>query len=69
MSMERLRQYLDDHSISQVAFAKKIGVEQPTVSDWLNGVMKPKADKLIAISRATGISIDDLLATGTAGNH
>ena len=60
--MERLRQYLEEEQLTQVAFAQMMGVKQPTVWEWLNGHAKPSADRLIEMSRVTGISIDELLA-------
>lgn len=59
--MERLRHYLEEQSISQTAFGERLGVKQPTVSEWINGISLPSAEKLKEISTETGISIDDLL--------
>lgn len=59
--MDRLRRYLKDRGISQVAFAERLRVKQPTVSDWVTGESLPSAETLKEISTVTGISIDELL--------
>jgi transcriptional regulator with XRE-family HTH domain len=60
--VQKLKTYLADSKITQTDFAQSIGVSQPTVSDWLSGEIRPSIDNLIAISRATGISIDELVS-------
>lgn len=59
--MERLRQYLDDQQLTQTQLAERIGVSQPTVWGWLNGEYSPSVESLRALSKVTGLSIDDLL--------
>lgn len=59
--MEPLKTYLERNEISQAQFAQLVGVTQPTVSDWINGRMLPSTDRLVEISRVTGLSIDKLL--------
>jgi transcriptional regulator with XRE-family HTH domain len=61
--MEALKRYLDDSKTSQAELAKRVGVTQPTVWEWIHGKSKPSADRLVALADATGMSIDDLLAT------
>jgi transcriptional regulator with XRE-family HTH domain len=60
--MERLRRYLEEEGISQAELARRAGVSQPTVWEWLNGHSLPSADSLRTLSRVTGVSIDELLA-------
>ena len=59
--MERLQQYLKDSEMTQAQLAAAIGVSQPTISDWINGHMSPSFDRLIVISRVTGLSLDELV--------
>ena len=59
--MERLKQYLEDHEISQTEFGRLVGVSQPTVSGWLNGEILPSAEKLKEMSNKTALTIDALL--------
>lgn len=60
--MERLKRYLDDNGVSQTEIAKRMGVKQPTVWEWLNDESWPSAANLQKLSRITGISIDELLS-------
>ena len=50
--MITLSSYLKDAKISQVQFAKIIGVKQPTVHRWLNGA-RPSWDAAFKIQKAT----------------
>jgi transcriptional regulator with XRE-family HTH domain len=60
--MEKLRAWLTASDITQLEFAREMGVSQPTVSDWLTGRTSPTAAKLKAIAARTGLSIDELLS-------
>lgn len=59
--MERLREYMLDRGLTQAQLAALLEVSQPTVSDWINGVIKPSAKRLVEISKKTGLSVDELL--------
>lgn len=59
--MERLKRYLEHEQISQMDFARRVGVSQPTVWGWVNGDSLPAAEMLKTISNETGLSIDELL--------
>ena len=58
---EILREFLDEHNLTQVAFAKAIGVKQSQVSEWLKGKAKPSYDILRNMSIAFDISADYFL--------
>lgn len=60
--MDRLKQYLEDEGMTQIELAKRIGVTQPTVWEWLNHESYPSVENLRKLSRTTGISIDELLS-------
>ena len=60
--MRALKTYLELTDTTQLAFAKRLNVEQATVSQWISGRHLPSAAKLRRISEETGISIDKLLA-------
>ena len=49
---EILREFLKINSMSQGAFARKIGAKPGQVSEWLVGKAKPGYDYLRAISKA-----------------
>jgi transcriptional regulator with XRE-family HTH domain len=61
VAMQALRQYMEEHEISQAELARRVGVQQPTVWEWLNGHCKPSTSKLIKLSAETGISVDELI--------
>ena len=56
-----LRDFLIEHSLTQVAFAKVIGVKQSQVSEWLKGKSKPGYDILKRMSIAFNVSSDFFL--------
>lgn len=60
--MEKLRAWLLESETTQLAFAKALGVSQPTVSDWLTGNTTPTTQNLRAIAAHTGLSFEDLLS-------
>jgi transcriptional regulator with XRE-family HTH domain len=60
-AMQRLARYLKEQGLSQVAFGAKMGVNQGTVSKWLDGINEPSAPMLKRMAAATGLSIDELL--------
>jgi len=45
---------------SQSAMARLLEVSQPTVSDWVNRMMRLPAEHVLAVEGATGISRHDL---------
>ncbi|MCX4256474.1 MAG: helix-turn-helix transcriptional regulator [Oscillospiraceae bacterium] len=47
---------------SQGEVAKALGVQQSAVSKWEVGLAKPRADKLPAIAKLYGCTIEELLA-------
>lgn len=59
--MEGLRSYMLEHGITQTELAKRLGLEQPTVSDWINGHTHPRVETLLKLSEMTGLSVDELL--------
>lgn len=56
-----LKDFLEEKSLTQVAFAKSIGVKQSQVSEWLKGKAKPGYDILKRISLTHNISADYFL--------
>ncbi len=58
---EILREFLAENSISQSEFARKIGIHQSQVSEWLRGKAKPGYDNLKAMATAFGVSADYFL--------
>lgn len=58
---EILAEFLKENRLTQTEFAKKIGVKQSQVSEWLNGKAKPGYDILKQMSIAFDVSADYFL--------
>lgn len=56
-----LKDFLMENNLTQVAFAKIIGVKQSQVSEWLKGKAKPGYDTLKTMALAFNISADYFL--------
>ncbi len=56
-----LKDFLLDNNLTQVAFAKAIGVKQSQVSEWLKGKAKPGYDILKRMAIAFNVSADYFL--------
>ena len=58
---EILKDFLAENNLTQVAFAKAIGVKQSQVSEWLKGKAKPGYDSLKNMALAFNVSADYFL--------
>ncbi len=58
---EILTEILAENGLTQTAFAKKVGIKQSQVSEWLKGKAKPGYDMLKQISISLNIPSDYLL--------
>lgn len=58
---EILKEFLNENNLTQVEFAKKIGVKQSQVSEWLKGKAKPGYDILKNMAIAFNVSADYFL--------
>lgn len=58
---EILKDILIENGLTQVAFAKLVGIKQSQVSEWLKGKAKPGYDTLKQMSVALNISPSYLL--------
>ena len=56
-----LKDFLEENNLTQVYFAKMIGVKQSQVSEWLKGKAKPGYDILKRMSISFDISADYFL--------
>lgn len=50
---------------TQREVAKLIGVKESAVSKWELGISKPRADKLLLLSKLYGCTIEELLGEDT----
>ena len=58
---EILKDFLEEKHLTQVAFAKAVGVKQSQVSEWLKGKAKPGYDILRSMAIAFNCSADYFL--------
>lgn len=58
---EKLQQLRKERGFSQEELAEEIGVSRQAVSKWESGQSYPEMEKLIAVGRLFGVSIDSLV--------
>lgn len=58
---EKIFDRLVELHMSQIELSRRTGIATSTISDWRKKKINPKADKLVAISKALDISLVDLL--------
>ena len=58
---EILKDFLLEKNLTQVSFAKAIGVKQSQVSEWLKGKAKTGYDTLKQMSKSFNVSSDYFL--------
>lgn len=51
----------DKKGITDYQVYKNTGIATATLSDWKNGISKPKTDKLKLLADYLGVSIEDFL--------
>lgn len=54
-------QLRDSHNLTDYRVSKETGIPPATLSDWKNGLYKPKADKLLKLAEYFGVSIEYFL--------
>lgn len=59
---ERIIERLKQLSISQKEFAKKVGIQESTISEWKKNKTNPSSDKILAICKALDVSPEWLLS-------
>lgn len=60
-SYEKYAGIRDSKGITDYQVSKDTGIATATLSDWKNGISKPKIDKLMILSKYFGVGIEDLL--------
>lgn len=58
---QRIQDLRKQHNLSQEALGEKLGVSRQAISRWEMDGAVPEVDKLIAIGRLFGVSLNDLL--------
>lgn len=61
---EKLQGYRRQMGMSQEKLAEMIGVSRQAVSKWESGQTYPEMDKMLALSRLFGVSLDHLVMDG-----
>lgn len=51
----------DERGMTDFEVAKETGIAQSTLSEWKTGKYTPKADKMIALARFFGVTLDELM--------
>ena len=55
---ERIKELMKVEGISQYALAKKLGISQSTICNWLNGKKEPSIESLWKLADFFGETID-----------
>ena len=63
---QRIQELRKQHNLSQEALGEKLGVSRQAISRWEMDGAVPEVDKLIAMSKLFGISLDELLGLKTS---
>lgn len=50
-----------EKGLSQIELATEIGVSQSTVAGWETGSVYPRIDKLLAMAKLFGCTVDELI--------
>lgn len=58
---ERIKYLMQAEGISQYALAKKLGISQSTISNWLNGKKEPSIESLWKLADYFGESVDYII--------
>ena len=58
---QRIQELRKQHNLSQEALGEKLGVSRQAISRWEMDGAIPEVDKLIAMGKLFGVSLNDLL--------
>ncbi|MBR2480223.1 MAG: helix-turn-helix transcriptional regulator [Clostridia bacterium] len=59
--VERIKYLMEAEDISQYALAKKLGISQSTICNWLNGKKEPSIESLWKLADYFGESVDYII--------
>lgn len=60
--MNCIARHLETKGLSQKAFAARVQVSQPTVSEWVRGAKKPEGENILKVARELGVEPIEVLA-------
>lgn len=52
---------LEEIGMTQYRLAAKLGINQGTLSKWVNGLREPKASALYQMSKILGVTMEELM--------
>lgn len=58
---EKIFEIMKEQKMSQRELSRRTGITISTISDWNTKKSNPAADKLLVISQALGVSVEELL--------
>lgn len=58
---QRLKQIMDQKSVTMYRLAKELGVHQTTIKNWLDGKGEPRFAQIQAIAAALGVHVGSLI--------
>jgi len=59
---EKIKELRIENNLSQMQFAKKIGVSQKAIDYWERSVNEPKSSYIIAMVKFFGVSFDEFFS-------
>ncbi|MBQ7499237.1 MAG: helix-turn-helix transcriptional regulator [Selenomonas sp.] len=59
--MNRIRELRQEKQLSQEELARLLGVDRSSVARWELGSNSPRMDKLLALAKIFGCSLDELV--------
>ena len=59
--MNRIRELRQEKQLSQEELARRLGVDRSSVARWETGSNNPRMEKLLALAKIFGCSLDELI--------
>ena len=61
MVVPRIRYLMEAHGLTQYALAKRLGISQSTLCNWLNGKKEPSIESLWRLADYFDVTVDYLI--------
>lgn len=61
MVVPRIRYLMEAHGLTQYALAKRLGISQSTICNWLNGKKEPSIESLWKVADFFDVTVDYLI--------
>lgn len=62
----RFKEIMEEKGISNVKLAEAVGISKVAISNIVTGKQKPSLDTIVAIARALGVKVDDIIVADEA---